>query len=108
MADPELQETLLLGCFAQFYEEVARIRQAWAAGTLPDLLAAGGKAPVLPDELARSVSARLLERLDQQSLELQRQASEAQLRAYATASYVMVVLADEIFILEMAWPARSA
>jgi type VI secretion system protein ImpK len=108
MAEQDRQEMLLLNCFAQFYEEVARIKQAAILGSLPDYLAAGGKVPVQPDEMARAVSIRLIDLLNGQRKDMHHHATETQLRAYAMASYVMAVLADEIFILELVWPAQDA
>ncbi|MBP6764158.1 MAG: DotU family type IV/VI secretion system protein [Rubrivivax sp.] len=113
---------LLLGCFAEFYEEVARIKQHAVRGDLPDYLGQVGQvgqvaaaaAPSMPagdaapDVLARAASARLLDVLAAQRLAMRRHGTEAQQRHYAQAVYVMVALADEIFIFDLAWPAQQA
>lgn len=98
----------LLSCLAQFYEEVARIRQESARGSLQRYLGIAGTAPAEPAELARCASLRLADLLSGQSRDIQASASEAQQRAWTVASYVMVVLADEIMLLELDWPAQDA
>lgn len=103
-----LPEMPLLSCFAQFYEEVARVRQESERESLQAYLGISGVAPAEPAELAGRVSLRLADLLASQAREMRATASEAQQRAYAAASYVMVVLADEVFILELSWPAQDA
>lgn len=98
----------LLSCFAQFYEEVARVRQESERGSLQAYLGISVAAPAEPAELASRVSLRMADLLAGQARDMRATASEAQQRAYAAARYVMVVLADEIFILELAWPAQDA
>lgn len=113
----EVPPLLLLGCFAAFYEEVARIKQHAVHGDLPDYLAQAGQPPgngataqalAAPDALARAARARLLDVLGAQRLEMRRHGTEAQQRLYTQAVYVMVALADEIFIFDLAWPAQQA
>ena len=102
---------LLLGCFAEFYEEVARIKQHAVRGDLPDYLGQSGQVvagDAAPDVLARATSARLLDVLSAQRLNMRRHGTQAQQRHYAQAVYVMVALADEIFIFDLAWPAQQA
>lgn len=108
MQPAALPEMPLLSCFAQFYEEVARVRQESERGSLQAYLGVSGAAPVEPAELAGRVSLRLADLLAGQARDMRATASEAQQRAYTAASYVMVVLADEIFILELSWPAQDA
>ncbi|MBA3774463.1 MAG: DotU family type IV/VI secretion system protein [Ramlibacter sp.] len=99
---------LLLGLFADFYEEVARIKQHSLAGTLPDYLADGAHKPATPQEQARAVSARLAGLLLEQNRRMRQHGTQAQLRLHGVASYVMAALADEIFIFELDWAARQA
>lgn len=108
MQPAALPEMPLLSCFAQFYEEVARVRQESERGSLQAYLGVSGAAPAEPAELAGRVSLRLADLLAGQARDMRATASEAQQRAYTAASYVMVVLADEIFILELSWPAQDA
>jgi len=104
-AEPEFT---LVAQFADFYEEVAGIKRAQAEARLPAYLGLDGAAPVAPDELARRVSARLLELLRRQErLCVADSASEAG-QLQRKALYVMAALADEILIFELQWPARDA
>lgn len=106
--DPCPAPPLLLGLFAAFYEEVARVKQQAQRGTLADYLAAGGAPPDGAPALARATSARLAELLLAQRLRLRQQGSEAQVRLHAQTSYLMAALADEVFIFELTWPAQQA
>jgi type VI secretion system protein ImpK len=99
--------TLLLDCFARFYEEVARIKSAANRGTLSDELAEDGIKPLLPADMARAASTRLQELLHTQGRAMQQRCTQAELRLYAIARYVMVVVADETFILNLDWPAQT-
>lgn len=106
--DPCPPPALLLGLFAAFYEEVARIKQQAQRGTLADYLAEGGPKPDDAPALARATSARLAELLLAQRRSLRQQGTEAQLRLYGQTSYLMAALADEVLIFELAWPAQQA
>ncbi|TJZ62604.1 DotU family type IV/VI secretion system protein [Chitiniphilus eburneus] len=98
----------LLGLFAEFYEEVATIKLAVREGKLPSLLAVGDETPPTRGaELAARVSARLTAILASQVRRVKDNGSDADLRAYNIARYVMVALADEVFILELDWPGRE-
>src|SRR3569623_487350 len=100
--------SFLLGRFSAFYEDVARIKLAARQGELARLL--DPKAPhvqIEPHELAERVANRLLALLDRQAHEVAATATEAELAAYRQARYVMVALADEIFILDLPWPAAE-
>jgi type VI secretion system protein ImpK len=98
---------LLLGLFAAFYEEVARIKQHAVAGTLADGLADGNYKPATAQEQARAASARLAALLLEQNRRLRQHGTEAQLRMHGLACYVMAALADEVFIFELAWQGRQ-
>ncbi|WP_148716418.1 DotU family type IV/VI secretion system protein [Chitinolyticbacter meiyuanensis] len=108
MADPAQASHFLLGCFAEFYEEVASIKLANEQGRLPGYLAVGDEPPPTRGvDLAARVSARLMEVLGRQTRRVRENGSDADGRAYAIAQYVMAALADEIFILELDWPGRE-
>lgn len=106
---PVLQPySFLLGRFAAFYEDVARIKLAVQRGELMRLLQpAAPHAEMAAHDLAALVAARLLGLLDRQARDVAATATEAELDAYRRARYVMVALADEIFILNLAWPAAE-
>jgi len=109
MAAPETRDCglPLLGLFADFYEEVARMKAQAAAGKLADYLAEGGSTPATPAEQARSASARLAALMLEQNRRMEQHASEAQSRMHRIAMYVMAALADEVFIFELAWDGRQ-
>jgi type VI secretion system protein ImpK len=100
--------SFLLGRFSAFYEDVARIKLAVRRGELARLLEpAAPHAQIEPHELAERVANRLLALLDRQGHEVAATATEAELAAYRQARYVMVALADEIFILDLPWAAAE-
>lgn len=105
-------EFTLVGQFADFYEEVASIKRAQQEARLAAYLGietpTAGAPAVAPAELARRVSAHLLEVLRRQERAcLADSASEAG-QLQRKALYVMAALADEIMIFELEWPARDA
>jgi type VI secretion system protein ImpK len=98
----------LLACFADFYEEVARIKLAIEKRTLVQLLQpAAPHAQIEADDLAERVSKRLFSLLDRQKREVAVDATDAEMAAYMRTRYVMVALADEIFILNTPWPSAD-
>jgi type VI secretion system protein ImpK len=100
--------SFLLGRFAAFYEDVARIKLAARRGELARLLdPATPHAQIEPHELAERVANRLLGLLDRQAHEVAAMATAAEMAAYEQARYVMVALADEVFILDLSWPAAE-
>ncbi|MBB3228075.1 type VI secretion system protein ImpK [Luteibacter sp. Sphag1AF] len=100
--------SFLLARFAAFYEEVAKIKLAAQSGDLVRLLQPDDPhAAIDAHQLAERVSTRLLGVLDRQSRDVVAAATEAELRAYRRARYVMVALADEIFILDLQWPGAE-
>lgn len=98
---------VVVDSFARFYEHVAGIKVAIAEGRLQSLL--GSEIPARPEprDLAAAVSARLLRWLSRERREMA-QLAEVELLAWEQAEYLMVALADEIFILELDWPGREA
>lgn len=109
MRDAVSSTSFLLGCFAEFYEEIAGIRLALAEGRLPAYLATGDETPpTLGADLAARVSARLADILRQQARTVRREATAIEVKAHTMAQYVMAALADEIFILEIEWAGSEA
>ncbi|HUA79887.1 MAG TPA: DotU family type IV/VI secretion system protein [Dyella sp.] len=105
MADPS--RSFLLGCFAGFYEEVARIKLAAHSGGLVRLLQPDAPhEQIEPHDLAERVAKRLIDVLEGQQ-RMVAAATPAEQKAYRDTRYVMVALADEIFILNLQWPAAN-
>jgi type VI secretion system protein ImpK len=104
-------DAFLLARFADFYQEVAAFKQAQAEARLADRFrGAGAEAagPLDPADLAAQVSGALLRILARQLRDVREGASSVELDAYMHARYAMAALADEIFILELAWTGRQA
>lgn len=107
MPAADVSRTSLLSYFARFYEEVARIKLAAEKDELTRLLQP--EAPheqIDAHELAERVSKRLLDMLDRQTRKLTI-ATGAEEEAFRRTRYVMAVLADEVFILNLSWPAAE-
>jgi type VI secretion system protein ImpK len=103
----------LLDYCADFYQEIANIKQAMKSKTLANYLSQSGvPAPEKPLDFANYVSVRLLDILRQQERDIRQYATLYELNIYQVARYLMAALADEIFILELQdsneWPGRSA
>ena len=97
MRDEASSPSFLLGCFAEFYEEIAGIRLALAEGRLPAYLATGDEAPpTLGADQAARVSARLADILRQQARTVRREATAIEVKAHTMAQYVMAALADVV------------
>lgn len=107
MSDARAAPQLLLGLFAAFYEEVARLKHAVLHGTLADSLADGDGPVHAPDAQARAASGRLVGVLEEQMQRLRQHGSDAQMRLHRIACYLMAALADEVFIFELAWPGQQ-
>jgi type VI secretion system protein ImpK len=108
MSTNDAAPSFLLARFSAFYEEVARIKLAAQKGELARMLQpAEPHEQIEPHQMAERVSRRLLAVLDRQSRDVVAAATEAELQAYRRARYVMVALADEIFILDLSWPGAD-
>lgn len=108
---PERAETdfLLLSRFAEFFEELGRIKQAIAEGRLAAVLTVGDETPPAePGDLAARVSGRLAGVLRAQWKEVTRTGTAGEVKAHRMALYAMAALADELFILEIDWVGREA
>ncbi|OIO59456.1 MAG: hypothetical protein COX57_02835 [Alphaproteobacteria bacterium CG_4_10_14_0_2_um_filter_63_37] len=126
MADPFTGDRPLLAWYGDLYAEVARIKQAQAAGQLPLFLSreTGGRGA--PDgqaqtpqegqegeqpltlvqngnDLAAMVSDRLIRLLRRQQQQVEAQSSAERIAAYRGAVYVMAAQVDELFILDLEW-----
>lgn len=103
------QAFFLLSCFAEFYEAVAGIKLAIAEGRLPLLLRVGDQEPPTASaDIAAFVSGQLAGVLRKQAARVARERAPGELKAYQIASYAMAALADEIFVLEVAWIGSEA
>lgn len=97
----------LVGYFAEFYQEVAQIKEAINFGRLAILLELDTEHAYTGRDLASLVSGRLSQKLQRQLLDIKADATAAEQRVYDVAHYVMAVLADEIFILETDWAGQE-
>lgn len=98
----------LLGRFAAFYEQVAELKLAARKETLASMLLPDAPHVVLSaHDMAARVSAYLLDVLDKQGREVVSVSTEAELAVYRRARYVMLALADEVFILDLRWPGAE-
>lgn len=103
------REDLLMACFADFYEELAELRQAIARGRLAAYLADGEAISFAgPRELAAATADRLASRLDRQAAVLKQGGNVVQMKLHRHAQYVMAALADELLLLDMKWPGANA
>lgn len=103
-ADPPF----LLGCFADFYQEVANLKLVIAQGRLPAYLSVGDETPPTRGaELAVRVSARLEALLRQQTRAAGQTSSRADMKLLGLAQFVMAAVADETFLLELQWAGRD-
>ncbi|QNM95339.1 DotU family type IV/VI secretion system protein [Chitinimonas koreensis] len=107
MHDADWSHGVLIGRFAEFYEEVALCKQAIVDGRLALMFAGDLPAEPSPHDLAALVSGRLAQRLAAQGRDVAEHAGDAEQRAYRVAQFAMAALADEIFILEVRWPAAE-
>lgn len=94
---------MLSSCFTEFYEEVARIKQAVAGGRLASYLGGKNTGP----DLAASTSARLLALLADQEQRISAEANHVERKSYDVARYFMAALADEVLGLNLSWEGRD-
>ena len=107
-ANPDPARSFLVTRFAGFYEEVARIKVAVEKGELARLLQPDSPLEqIAPSDQAERVANRLLAILDRQTRVVAAVATEAEMEAYRRTRYIMVALADEIFILNLPWDAAE-
>lgn len=109
MPEANADDYLLLGCFAEFYEEVAAIKQAAAENRLGTYLAVDGQQVANNGtDYALRVGGILMALLQRQARDVRRTGTEAEIKAYSLAQYAMAALADELFILDVDWPGQEA
>lgn len=102
------QDYILVNCFATYYAEVARVKEAIANASLPAYLTRDGH--LRPNDIvetAAMLSSRLREKLDAQTRELRDGGTERLSRAHRLARYVMVALSDELLILGQNWEGKD-
>jgi len=102
------QDHVMVDCFAAYYAEVVRIKEAIGNASLPAYLARGGQArPNDIVETAAMLSSRLRDRLEAQARELRDSGSDRLSRAHRLARYVMAALTDELLILDVGWEGKE-
>jgi len=104
--DEGTMDGFLVDTFASFYQEVARLKQMIVEGQSATVLKGALPSQPGPADLAAVMSGKLVQKLQRQAAELADAPEEAR-RAFAIARYVSAVLADEIFLLELAWPGQA-
>jgi len=105
----ELENSLLLNQFHEFYSEVIRQKrmvQSYTESLPQEEAPESGEAPSEKEGI-HTVSLKLLSLLEEQALEAGRRGGEYGVRFYRDAQYIMAALADEIF-LNMDWEEREA
>ena len=105
----ELENSLLLKQFYDFYSEVIRKKKIAQSHAEVSLLERAPEPEELPSEQesVKTVSLTLLSILEEQALEAGRRGGEYGVSFYKEAQYIMAALADEIF-LNMDWEGREA
>jgi len=96
-------ERLMSTCFAEFYEELARIKQAALLGRLSGYLGGMNTSKTGGADLAASVSSRLRALLADQHKRVQDEANHLERSSYGLARYFMVALADEVLGVRLPW-----
>ena len=105
----ELENSLLLNQFHEFYGEVIRqkrIIQSARESFSPVEVSESEEAPS-ENQGTHAVPLKLLSLLEEQALEAGRRGGEYGVRFYKEAQYIMAALADEIF-LNMDWEGKEA
>lgn len=90
----------LLGCFADFYAEVAREKLACTAAALPADADLGA--------IAGAASNRLCAFLDRQWHAVRHRGTPVELATYGELRLVMAAVADEAFLLDLPWRGRAS
>lgn len=109
MSDSSTQAGALLERYADFYEEVARIKLAIREGNLPLYLAGNSEQPQTNGiDQAAMISQRLKSRMLDQLKRVRQSGTKAEIEAYRMALYVMAAQADELFILGISWDGKDA
>ena len=102
----ETCDTYLVEQFRAFYAELVALKQVIARGDRT--VAASGETTDSQDRQMESVANRLSQVLERQALDAKRLGGDYGVALYREAQYVMVALADEIFLNEVRWETRDA
>lgn len=99
----------ILDSFREYYSEVARIKLLLQAGQYSQLLSESSEQAAAHNDadLAPAISNYLKTLLQNQYMRIAASSTQAEIDSYKEAQYVMAVLADEIFILELEWPGQE-
>lgn len=109
MSDPTQRRQALLERFAEFYQEIVRIKAAIRERRLAYYLSGGRDAQTVNgNDLAAMVHHWLLGMLQEQRRQVTEQSTKAEASAYLVVQYLMAAHADELFIIELDWPGRGA
>lgn len=104
----DLQNPLVV--MNRFYQQIVEIKRLIDSGRLPEDVSQQlrlGRAPN-EQEMAEAVSLRLQRWIEQLRLRIRRKLTEREAERVEEALYVVAALADELFIMELDWPARDA
>lgn len=114
----DLAENFLLEGFVRAWEEVAATRQAHAEGRLASWLGGAegadanageaGSPELSGKEMARRLAARLALLLEAQARKVRDYGSDEQRRQHQVALYATAALIDEVLLMELDWPGRTA
>lgn len=109
MSERTQRRQALLERFAEFYQEIVRIKAAIRERRLALYLSNGRAAQTVNgNDLAAMVHHRLLGLLQEQRRQVTEQGTKAEESAYHITQYLMAAHADELFIIELDWPGRNA
>jgi type VI secretion system protein ImpK len=108
MQHEKLMKSLIIKDFRSFYEEIVRLKAKALTG---DLLSNGkgddaSDADVNPSTLCKNIQGHLLAFLKDHRDYIEKQGGEFALKYYQEAQYIMVALADEVF-LTLDWIGRE-
>jgi type VI secretion system protein ImpK len=108
MQQEKLMKSLIIKDFRSFYEEVVRLKaKALMGDILVDIKAEGeSSATVDPSTLCREIQRTLLSFFKEHRDYIERYGGEFALQYYHEAQYIMVALADEVF-LTLNWIGRE-
>lgn len=93
----------------RFYQQIVEIKRWIETGRLPEEVSQQlrlGRAPT-EQEMAEAVSLRLQRWIEQVRLRMRRKLTEREAERVEDALYAVTALADELFIMELEWPARE-
>ncbi len=101
------QGDFLMDCFRSFYQELIQVKDELAAGSI-QVVSSEKKVGIREADIAPIIHERLSNLLRQQEHTVKDERTVAEIEAYETAQYIMAVLIDEIFLLELDWPGQKS